>query len=132
VAVLSLHLLGSFEATIDGIPLIRFRTKSVQALLVYLACQPEQPHRREGLMALLWPGLPQESAQANLRQNLYLLRKAIPKVAAADSGDSLPFLLADRQTIRVNPEAAYELDVLTFNRLLQEGIERYAEAVAPL
>ena len=130
VAALSLHLLGPFEAEIEGIPLTRFRTKSVQALLIYLACQPDQAHRREGLIALLWPGLPQKSAQANLRQNLYLLRKAIPNVAAADGGDDVPYLVADRQTIQVNPEAAFEVDVLTFNQLLKEGIDRYTEAVA--
>ncbi len=129
MAELSLNLLGPFEATLDGIPHTHFRTKSVQALLIYLACQPDQAHRREVLMTLLWPGLPQESARANLRQSLYLLRKALPK-ATADSGESLPFIVADRQTVRVNPQTKYELDVLTFRRLLRERIDRWPEAVA--
>jgi ABC-type oligopeptide transport system substrate-binding subunit/DNA-binding SARP family transcriptional activator/tRNA A-37 threonylcarbamoyl transferase component Bud32 len=127
---MSLRLLGPFEATVDRIPITHFRTKTVQALLIYLACQPEQSHRREGLMTLLWPGLPQESAQANLRQSLYLLRKAIPNVAAVDGGESVPFLLSDRQTIQVNPDALYDLDFLTFNRLIRDGIERWPDAVS--
>ena len=61
---LKLGVLGPFEAALDGRSLGRFRTKTVPALLVYLACQPETVHRREHLMTLLWPGLPQKSAQA--------------------------------------------------------------------
>ncbi len=62
---LKLALLGSFSASLDGEPLKAFRTKAVQALLIYLVSQPEEDHRREHLMTLLWPGLPQKSAQAN-------------------------------------------------------------------
>ena len=80
---LSLQLLGPFTATYDGKPLTRFRTRSVQALLIYLACQPD-PHRRESLMAMFWPDIPQASAQNSLRQALYHLRQAIPEVATSE------------------------------------------------
>lgn len=81
-------------------------------------------------MTLLWPGLPQLSAQANLRQNLYLLRKAIPEVSDQENRDLVPFILADRQTVRVNSQAKYELDILNFNRIHGQGIEKWPEAVA--
>ena len=68
---LELSLLGPFSATLEGQTLKGFRTRLAQALLVYLVCQPER-HLREHLMALLWPSLPQASAQQNLRQSLYL------------------------------------------------------------
>ena len=64
---LTLTVLGSFSASLGDKPLKSFRTKAVQALLIYLVCQPEEAHRREFLMTLLWPGLPQKSAQASLR-----------------------------------------------------------------
>ena len=99
---LSLSVLGPFTASSDERPLTQFRTKSVQALLVYLACQPEA-HQREQLMTLLWPGLPQKSAQGSLRQTLYLLRKAIPELPAKDGESMVPLLLADRQTVQINP-----------------------------
>lgn len=119
---LSLSLLGSFQATLDENPITQFRTKSVQALLIYLVCEAERPHHREALMELLWPGMPQASAQANMRQTLYRLRKLIPEVKGKGGETpvlsgvdaTVPFLLSDRQTIQINPEADYYLDVATF------------------
>ena len=113
MAALSLSLLGSFEAALDNKPLTQFRTKSVQALLIYLVCEAERPYQREALMELLWPGMPQTSAQANMRQTLYRLRKLIPEVKG-QNGDAVPFVLTDRQTIQINPDADYFLDVATF------------------
>jgi ABC-type oligopeptide transport system substrate-binding subunit/DNA-binding SARP family transcriptional activator len=126
---LSLSVLGPFEAKLNGRPLGRFRTKSAQALLIYLACQPEQTHRREHLMTMLWPGLPQKSAQASLRQALYLLRKAIPELDAIDGSGEVPFLTADRQTIQVNPAATFDLDATTLERLLAGSTEAWPEAI---
>jgi predicted ATPase/DNA-binding SARP family transcriptional activator len=111
MADLSISLLGTFVAFLNQCPITQFRTKSVQALLIYLACEAERPHRREALMELLWPGMPQTSAQANLRQTLYRLRKMIPEVNGKVGGKAVPFLLADRQTIQINPHADYHLDV---------------------
>ena len=64
MARLKLSLFGPFLATVDDKPLMAFRTKAAQALLIYLTCEGGDAHRREHLMALLWPGLPQKSAQA--------------------------------------------------------------------
>ena len=50
---LSLALLGPFQATLDDKPITQFRTKSVQALLIFLACEAERPYPREQLMELL-------------------------------------------------------------------------------
>src|SRR5439155_26716754 len=107
---------------LDG-HLIRFRTSKVQALLIYLAVEatsrPAARHRREALIELLWPGLPLLSAQDNLRQVLYQLRKAIPDLPSSDRAARVPLLLADRQTVQLNPAGAYDLDVATFQQLLR-------------
>src|SRR5256884_5668442 len=48
------------------------------ALLAYLAAAtPRGPHRRDTLLALLWPELDQEHARAALRQSLHVLREAL-------------------------------------------------------
>lgn len=127
---LKLFLLGPFSATIDDQPLTPFRTKAAQALLIYLACQREDAHGREHLMALLWPSLPQKSAQANLRQTLYLLKQAVPEVQAGTGGETAPLVLADRASIRVNPEAGFEQDVARFESLLAGPLEGWPEAVS--
>ena len=98
MAGLSVLVLGPVSAWQEGQQVGSFRTRLAQALLIYLACRPER-HRREHIMALLWPGLPQASAQQNLRQNLYFLRQTIPTVAAVDGNGELPLLLATRDTI---------------------------------
>jgi DNA-binding SARP family transcriptional activator len=120
--VLSFALLGPVQIQHDGHSL-RFRTSKVQALLIYLAVeariQPAARHRREALMELLWPGLPLPSAQDNLRQILYQLRKAVPAIAAIDGG-LVPLVLVDRQSVQLNPAAAIDLDTVAFEQLLRQ------------
>jgi ABC-type oligopeptide transport system substrate-binding subunit/DNA-binding SARP family transcriptional activator len=124
--------LGSFQATIGAQPLPPFRTSKVQALLIYLAVEaagdPAVSHRREALMELLWPGLPLKSAQDNLRQTLYLLRKAMPKQPAGDGCETLQLIASTRLAVGLNPEYQYELDVAAFTQYLQDNC--LEEAVA--
>ncbi len=109
--MLQLSLLGPFSASLDNQPLENFRTNKVQALLIYLAVERARPHRREALMALLWPDLPLESAQVNLRQTIYRLRQA--------TGDRpTPLLLTDRQSVSLHPQADLCLDVDEFHAAL--------------
>jgi predicted ATPase/DNA-binding SARP family transcriptional activator len=126
---LRLALLGPFLAEYDGRPLDQFRTRAVQALLTYLACRPDAAHSREGLMALLWPELPAKSAQAALRHTLYHLRQAVPEVDGP-AGRPIHFILADRQTVRLNPDGRFELDVTRFEALVGPGSDPGALAEA--
>lgn len=63
----------------DQDEITEFRMHKMRALLVYLAADPEHTHRRETLMNLLWPGMPETSARANLRQVLFHLRQALAR-----------------------------------------------------
>jgi DNA-binding SARP family transcriptional activator len=108
---LKLSLLGPFIASYKNQPLQNLRTNKVQALLIYLAVGKDRAHPRESLMELLWPGMPLESAQVNLRQTIYRLRKAIPEVSSISSDERVPLVLSDRQSVQLNPEAAIDLDV---------------------
>jgi len=74
MTTLSLNLFGSVRVLLDGRPAPALPTKKVEALLYYLASEPAAEHRRELLMNLLWPGMPDRSARHNLRQTLYHLR----------------------------------------------------------
>ena len=88
-----------------------FSSRKTEALLVYLAVEKESAHRRESLFTLLWPGMPEKSARHNLRQMLYTLRQSLGEVAAKDGDQNVPLLLADRQTVQLNPAAAVEVDL---------------------
>ena len=120
MTTLSLSLLGPFAATFNGRALTHFRSNRAQALLIYLAAERAYPHPREALMELLWPGLPQKSAQVNLRQTLYQLRQLTNnEETAATVETTVPLLLTDRHTAQLHPDVALELDVDHFSHLLQ-------------
>ena len=120
---LSISLLGSFHATLNEELITQFRTKSVQALLIYLVCEGKRPSSREQLMELLWPGLPQASAQSNMRQTLYRLRKLIPEVAAKEGG-VVPFIVSKNKTVQIHPDANYFADVQAFDLLVEQNPEQ--------
>jgi predicted ATPase/DNA-binding SARP family transcriptional activator len=123
---LSVAVLGPFLASLGDRALNHFRTRSVQALLVYLLVEG-QAQAREWLTELIWPGLPPASGRKNLRQTLYELRQLVPEVAARAGGEAVPLLLADRQTVRLNPAAATRVDTDAFEEYLEQGT---AEALA--
>jgi predicted ATPase/DNA-binding SARP family transcriptional activator len=138
MSTLILSLLGPFAASLVGRALTKFRTNKVQALLIYLAVENKQAHRRDFLMELLWPGLPQPSAQVNLRQTIHRLNQAIPALVAKEPGstihdtETVPLLLSDRQSVQINPDGAYDLDVTVFTDLLKgkPTPEKLTQAVA--
>ena len=109
---LSLSLLGSFQATLDGRPITGFESDRVRALLAYLAVEADRPHRRETVVGLLWPDWPEPSASTNLRNALSNLRKAI-----GDREAAAPVLLVDRETIQFNPAGDAWVDVHAFREL---------------
>jgi DNA-binding SARP family transcriptional activator len=109
---------GEFKIYLDGELVTDIPARKAEALLVYLALERDTAHRRESLFTLLWPGMPETSARHNLRQLLYTLRQTFPGVGK-DKAESKPLLLADRQTIQLNPEAAIDCDVHAFDRVLE-------------
>jgi len=120
MSVLSLSLLGSFRAEINGSSLQKFRTNKVQALLIYLTVENKENISRDALMGLLWPDLARESAQVNLRQTVFQLRKLLPELAEKGSGEVVPFVLSKRQTVGVHTKADYTVDTAVFAHLLAE------------
>jgi predicted ATPase/DNA-binding SARP family transcriptional activator len=118
---LALSLLGPLEMSIGDDPLDHLRVRSAQALLIYLAVEA-RPQQREFLVELLWPGMPLNYGRKNLRQTLYELRRAIPTTASRAGGEPVPLIIADRQTITINPQAVVNLDTAEFERLIQSGV----------
>jgi DNA-binding SARP family transcriptional activator len=105
----TLNLLGPVSAAIDGNQFTRFGTSRGQALLIYLALERERAHQREAIMHLLWPDMPLKSAQGNLRQTLYLLRKGFQ-----EKGVDVSPILSTRQTVQIRPDFPLAVDVHEF------------------
>ena len=94
---LAVNVLGPVKILIGDEEISAFRTNKVQALLVYLALEPTA-HRREALMELMWPGMPERSARLNLRQILFHLRSIVsdlPNVGDSEEA-TVPFVIANR------------------------------------
>jgi DNA-binding SARP family transcriptional activator len=103
-----LRLLGSFYLTQGEKPATGFRSDKERALLAYLATEALRPHHRDALAGLLWPELPDETAQNNLRVTLHRLRKVL-----GDHGTSNPVLLITRKP-SIESAAQLWLDVSAF------------------
>ncbi len=111
--MLEIKTFGERSIQFFGEPISSLPARKAEALLIYLTVEQETTHRRESLFTLLWPGMPEKSARHNLRQLLYALRQTFPEMG------TVPLLLADRQTIRINPLAQVIVDVHQLDQLLE-------------
>ena len=109
-ATLSIRTLGEIVVAIgtNGPP-IPFEARTVQALLLYVACH-RRPLGRDQLAELLWPERSQEQGRANLRVAIHRLRQHLD-----------PYLLITRQTVALNPNAPVTLDVAHFEAHIAAG-----------
>lgn len=104
---IALFLLGPWLAARDGESVSPSRARRSEALLTYLACEPEYMHTRQHLDAFFFPDLEPKTARANLRQLLKRLRLAF--------GDDL--LLLQGETVALNMAAPVWLDTAHFHAL---------------
>jgi DNA-binding SARP family transcriptional activator len=122
--MMTLTLLGGFEArTPSGEPL-SVPTRKAQALLAYLALTPGQTHPRDKLTALLWPDASRGAARTALRQTLFLLRRALESVepdVVVTTGDGVTL-----------PSGTVQTDVAVFEQATAEGTPASLRAAAGL
>ena len=104
-----IELFGGMRLRTDSRVIDRFPTQRAAALLAYLACYDRPLHRREVATAI-WDTT-EESALVSLRTALSSLRSAV------ESEPTPSLFLADRFTIRLNPETC-STDVLEFESAL--------------
>lgn len=85
--LLELRLLGTVEARKpDGKAVANLSRQSKRlALLAHLALEPGW-HRRESLLALLWPDLPEAAGRRALRQVLHFLRHSLDETIFSKRG----------------------------------------------
>jgi DNA-binding SARP family transcriptional activator len=110
---IALTLLGPMQVTVQGQLIVTFPYEKVRALLAYLAIEPDQPHHRDRLAALLWAEQGESKARGNLRKALSVLRQSLGNETAQP-----PFFLTTRNTIQFNVQANYTLDVNVLTQLL--------------
>ncbi len=116
--------MGRIQADGPAGSVTRWPSRACAVLLGRLALNPNRVHPREELVELLWPGVPPDSGRARLRQTLSTLRGLLEPAG----GTQPTLLVADRQTLRLNP-GALECDVLRFEHLVAAGDHEAARAL---
>src|SRR4051794_29758077 len=111
--LLNITSFGGLSMTRSTASVERFITRKVDALLVYLACNPRE-HPREVLGEMLWDDLSQERTMANLRTALSNLQAQLA-----------PYLLVTRQTIAINPDRVYWVDANELDASLNDAEEHW-------
>lgn len=98
----------------DAPPMTRFRTQKTAALFAFLAYYRERTHLRETLADLLWPDARPEFGRNSLSVAFSSLRSQFEVPGEG------PLFIADRETIRLIPEAVIT-DVTTFQNALDQA-----------
>jgi predicted ATPase/DNA-binding SARP family transcriptional activator len=106
--LLRLFLLGAFRLERDS-RTVQLPTRKIESLLAYLVLHPEE-HPREKLAALFWGDATDEQARTSLRTALTALRKEL--------GEDI--LIADRETVQLNPDKPIWVDARAFEQLATE------------
>jgi predicted ATPase/DNA-binding SARP family transcriptional activator len=89
--------------------------RKVNALLLYLACS-RCAYPREVLAELFWPDRPRDQSLANLRAALNSLRQYLA-----------PYVNITRQTVAMNPESSFWLDVAELESRLEDADVQWAQ-----
>src|SRR3954467_15828142 len=112
MARLSLSLFGGFHAASESGHALDLKAKKLQALLAYLALNPNGCPRAT-VAGLLWSEVGDKQASDSLRQARVTLRSAL---AAID----ITALVSEGAAIRLDA-AAVDADVVAFERLVTRG-----------
>ncbi len=116
--VLKLSILGQVELAIGDEPVTMLVSGKAQALLFYLMVNGRSASR-QALAGLLWGDLPEVDARRNLRGVLMKLRQRVA-----------PYLIISHQSIGINPDAPFCLDVTSFQRLIEQGgVDNFEQAI---
>ncbi|AJC83367.1 transcriptional regulator SARP family domain-containing protein (plasmid) [Rhizobium etli bv. phaseoli str. IE4803] len=117
-----LSLLGGFDCA-NLAPGSPAATRKARAMVAYLALQTGHSQSREKLAALLWGGVAEEQARANLRQTLSALRRALQT-----TGRECFRIEGDRITLNIDDA---DLDVRRFEALAASfSTEELEQAIA--
>ncbi len=111
--MLSVSLLGRFNIRCDDAPVTDIESPRLQSLLAYLVLNRDSPQSRAHLAFLFWPDTTEDQARANLRNLLHTLRHTLPN---ADD-----YLAASVQTIQWRSESEFSLDVVDFEKAVNEA-----------
>ncbi|HNS50799.1 MAG TPA: AAA family ATPase [Anaerolineae bacterium] len=108
MTMLRVRLFGGLEVRWGDVALPTISGTEARSLFAYLLTYRDRPHTRNLLAGTFWPELPDAAARQRLRQGLWQIRRAL---------SPHPVLLAEGDTVQVNPALPIWLDVERFGEL---------------
>src|SRR5258708_25998172 len=115
----NIQLFGGLAVSGPRRELTRSRTQKAASLLGYLAFHASSAHHprpREAIIGMLWPEAEPDAARHNLSNALSFLRHVL-EPPGVPSGT---VIMADRSSVRLNPEAV-TVDVVEFESDLRNA-----------
>jgi DNA-binding SARP family transcriptional activator len=118
-SMLRLVVLGRFELTVNGLPIIDsgWSRRRAAAILKVLALADRHSLHREEVMELLWPDLAGSGAANQLYKNLHWLRRI-----ARDRGIGEPIVTVAGEIVRL--DASLGVDIDRFRREARSALAR--------
>lgn len=117
--VMSVFVLGKFQAFIDGAPVSAWRSQKAQVLFKFLVSRHGQRVTKEALMETLWPEGDASASANSLRVAVHSLRQTLAAVSGDDRRDA--FLVCDASGYCWNPDVDCWVDADEFARRWREG-----------
>jgi predicted ATPase/DNA-binding SARP family transcriptional activator len=121
--MLRVRLLGGLALAWDQDPLPMIPSRAARSLFAYLVTYRDRPHTRDLLAGTFWPDLPDATARRRLSRALWQIRHVLrpfvlPQDRQAQDQASLPspVLVAEGDTIQLDPDLPLWLDVEEFTR----------------
>ena len=125
--MLSVCFLGGLAVEWRDTPLPVFPGKIARSLFAYLLVHRDHPHTRDLLAGTFWPELPEATARRRLSQALWQIRHGL---RAMTPEPPFPFILAEGDTLRVNPDFPLQIDVDDFLHHLNQAASGGDNALA--
>src|SRR5687767_3511934 len=113
--MLKIYTFGGLNIKRDDTPQTGLVSRKVEALLVYLACNPQE-HSREALADLFWGDMLPERSLANLRVAISNLQQSLA-----------PYLTVTRRTIGMNPDGEWWLDATELETAINAAEQEWAQ-----
>jgi DNA-binding SARP family transcriptional activator len=112
--MVKIRLFGRCALESDATVIQDINCAKARELLGYLACHRERHLSREAVIGALWGDMQEEQGKRALRQTLWQLQTALGPFQITASR---PFIEADGEWIRLNPDSGIWLDVARFEEL---------------
>jgi DNA-binding SARP family transcriptional activator len=108
MAMLRVSLFGGLMVSWGETPLPPIASMAARSLFAYLLTYRDRSHTRDLLVGTFWPDLADDIARRRLSQALWQIRRALSPHLV---------LLAEGDTVQINPDLPLWLDVERFGRL---------------